>query len=377
MSRSIAYSTRTANNNYSDGFGSSYSSITQTTASTTSNYPPTMTSNTSSGYVITASQSASTAYYIADNDTGTTWTSSNYDSSANYTGTTTTTDSSSNVYSGDWVQISFPVTVRVTYAVNRFNSFSGFQSSQLLGSNDGSTWTKVGTMPAFSWNAGGSAGSELYLSSNTLSFSFYRWVFVTVSGAASDGLKLRSVQLQGYPLTSMQISADITSSGVIYAPNGGFVGIMKTASQPHIQSLGTLSSLTTSGSITALSLTSSGLTCLGASTLQATNVLSLSSSGALSASTLTSSGRISGNELYIDGNSAGLYFNVKSGVGSSSTLRQGATYSWNGFNGSTGESDWINKSGGGNGGHFFYNSTGDNSSFSTGQTLISRMPSSA
>jgi len=289
-----------------------------------------MTANTSSGYVASSNLSSSTPYYAFDNNTGTSFDSSNYDSSGVYAGSTTTSDVSGNSYSGDWLQISFPVSVKVTYALNRFGNFSGGQAAQLLGSNDGSSWTKIGLIPGFSWNAGGSAGGELYISTNTLYFSTYRLVWTAgLSGLTT--LTVRSTQLTGYPLTNLQVSGDITSSGVIYAPNG-VVGTLKTASQPYVQSLGTLSSLSTSG-----------LTCLGASTLQATQVLSLSSSGQVKCS-----------QLYCDGNNSGMYFTTQSGISSSTVLRQGGHYGWN-LSGNQGESIWINKSGGGNGGsHHFY-----------------------
>eukprot|EP00952_Eustigmatos_sp_NYUAD-ZCMA_P013686 54057-Eustigmatos_ZCMA.PRE.1 len=69
---------------------------------------------------------------------------------------------------------------------------------------------KLGIVANFSWSISGSAGSEVYMSSNALSFSFYRVVYV--AGGGFLGLTVKSLQLTGYPLTNLQMSADITSS---------------------------------------------------------------------------------------------------------------------------------------------------------------------
>jgi hypothetical protein len=58
-----------------------------------------------------------------------------------------------------------------------------------------------------------------------------------------------------------------------------------------------------------------------------------------------------------------------SGIGTSSILPQGFWATWN-FTGGTGETDFINKSGSGPGGFHFYNSTGNGSTFATGQRLM-------
>ena len=56
-------------------------------------------------------------------------------------------------------------------------------------------------------------------------------------------------------------------------------------------------------------------------------------------------------------------------VTSGTNLPQGYTIAWN-FSGGLGETDFLNKSGSGVGGYRFYNSTGDNTPFSTGQNLL-------
>lgn len=101
-------------------------------------------------------------------------------------------------------------------------------------------------------------------------------------------------------------------------------------------------------------------------------------STALSSSTISSTGNtVVGGTLSVTGaTTSSSYIGSTAGtISDSTTLSQGGYISWN-VSGGTGEMNLICKSGTGSGGFYFYNSTGNGSSFSTGKTLLTYIDNS-
>ena len=113
-----------------------------------------------------------------------------------------------------------------------------------------------------------------------------------------------------------------------------------------------------SSSLTPSTIATTSSTTIGG-TLAVSGATTLSSTLAVSGATTSSS--------YI-GSTAGT-------ISDSTILSQGGYISWN-ISGGTGEMNLICKSGTGSGGFYFYNSTGNGSSFSTGKTLLTYIDNS-
>jgi len=215
-------------------------------------------------------------------------------------------------------------------------------------------------------------------------------IYLNARGGGSGGHHFYDVPGSGgNASTRVRIASFTDFNGIILCKNvstSGTVSVGSSLSTATSATIGTTFSVGGTSTLQAtnvLSLSSSGtVTCpyLSVTTSALVSGLlttgSISSSGPIVASLLTSSGSLNCGSIYVNGGGSGMYFTMASGLSNSTVLRQGNHWSWNTFNGSTGEMDIVCKSGGGTGGIYFWNSTGDNSTFSTGQTLMARMTTS-
>lgn len=108
------------------------------------------------------------------------------------------------------------------------------------------------------------------------------------------------------------------------------------------------------------SVTSSSLTTVG--TLASLNATTMTTVNATISGTLTQNINAQG------------YIRSGAQITDTTSLTQGAHVGWN--NNLTGETCFVTKSGSASGGFMFYNSTGNNSTFSTGKTLLAQITSS-
>ncbi len=139
------------------------------------------------------------AYKAFDNDAYTWWASlAKYNSNGthDYTGTTTTTDKNSTVYSGEWLQVQLPQSIYATsYVITPQWAFTYPGTSSvnqpatwyLFGSSTGadSSWTLLHSGSCSSWTQ--SAQTFTIVSNNT-AYSYYRIVSTNIVSNTSLGI---------------------------------------------------------------------------------------------------------------------------------------------------------------------------------------------
>lgn len=113
---------------------------------------------------------------------------SKYNSSTGaYVGATSTTISGSN-YNGEWLQIQVPFSFILKYYSNMPHTASNAIFSKtiiLAGSNDGTTWSLLGTINATTYTQ-----TNATLSGNTTAYSYYRFVVTLIaSGETTCGFQ--------------------------------------------------------------------------------------------------------------------------------------------------------------------------------------------
>eukprot|EP00952_Eustigmatos_sp_NYUAD-ZCMA_P010603 43352-Eustigmatos_ZCMA.PRE.1 len=155
-----------------------------------------MTNNSTSGFTASSNVNNSTAYYCFDSSNSTYWSSSNYPSTNVYSESQTTTDTSGNVWSGDYVQLALgSYTLRPTFILIGFNgNYQQYQASTLLGSTNGTTWASVAAVPHFSYDLDVSYTQTSI--SSSLYYSYYRVVF-RASAQGAVGLGVSSIAFTG------------------------------------------------------------------------------------------------------------------------------------------------------------------------------------
>ncbi len=207
-------------------------------------YNPGMTSNTTSSYIASASSILSTgwdAYTAFDNTTSTGWHCNEFaynTSTGIYLLSATTTDSTSTVHSGEWIQIQF---LNGAITVNNINITlrSGWETTRgprsfvLLGSNNGTTWINIYTETnRTNWTSGINNVSILA----TSSYSYYRLVVKRVGNYDSGMTDSGSIQIMemnfvasgnntmlsssdGITWNSSTISNTQTWNSIVWAPS--------------------------------------------------------------------------------------------------------------------------------------------------------------
>lgn len=180
--------------------GQSAAKITELTFRDASNsaFPPTalISDTPGNGYISSASTTASGgnfAYFAFDKSGSTSWQSASLYSAGgfgNYVGSTSTTTVSGVTYSGEWVQMSLPVsTILTTYAINcvMFSASDpgyGISSFALLGSSNGTTWQLVDSSNNINWSStrisNGFPRAVVFNPSVTAAYRHYRLVITGV-----------------------------------------------------------------------------------------------------------------------------------------------------------------------------------------------------
>ena len=166
-----------------------------TIAATYNTYPTAaLTANTStiSGqtlgngiYNVTASTTTlGNGYNAFDKDTSTYWGGAyEYSAASGYTGTASTTVDGT-AQAGEWIQLRLPDTIACgRFTVTFMGSSVAATSFMLAGSNDGTTWNAVADISGVSQ----SASAQTFITTNTNSFSYFRFIFRAVPWVPGSG----------------------------------------------------------------------------------------------------------------------------------------------------------------------------------------------
>ena len=161
---------------------------------TVSEYPPSaMTGNSSGGYTTSASSTNhATTFEIWKvhnkiiGDEGWHGNSSEYSSSTrNYTGSFSTTYDGSSTVGGEWIQLQVPTAITITkIQIAPRNGSSDYENrcagdGRILGSNNGSTWSNIGTFTGKTYTLGNY--TDITVTTST-SYTYFRIVITKLSG---------------------------------------------------------------------------------------------------------------------------------------------------------------------------------------------------
>jgi hypothetical protein len=161
---------------------------------TSSEYPPSaMTGNSSGGYTTSASSTNhATTFQIWKvhnkiiGDEGWHGNSSEYSSSTrDFTGSFSTTYDGSSTVGGEWIQLQVPTAITITkIQIAPRNGSSDYENrcagdGRILGSNNGSTWSNIGTFTGKTYTLGNY--TDITVTTST-SYTYFRIVITKLSG---------------------------------------------------------------------------------------------------------------------------------------------------------------------------------------------------
>jgi alpha-tubulin suppressor-like RCC1 family protein len=198
-----------------------------------------MTANSSNGLVASSSSNTSgwEAWNAFDTSISTGWHSTDaptrYTSATGvYSGAITTTDSSSTVHSGEWIQLqagsAFLLTEFTITPRQQFGNERSPRSFVILGSNNGSTWNLLFTETnKNNWPSDNGSAVTFNITNPTTSYSYYRMVVKRVGNLDSGMSSATSVQI-----INIEFNPEPFFSNIMYSSNG----IDWTAVNPNIKS---------------------------------------------------------------------------------------------------------------------------------------------
>ena len=198
-----------------------------------------MTSNNSNGLVASSSSNTSNweAWRAFDTSITTGWHSTDsptrYAATTGlYTGAITTTDTSSTVHSGEWIQLqassAFLLTEFTITPRQQFGNERSPRSFVILGSNNGSTWNLLFTETNKNdWPTDNGPAVTFNITNPTTSYSYYRLVVKRVGNLDSGMSVATSVQIM-----NIEYNPEPFFSNVMYSSNG----IDWTSVNPNIRS---------------------------------------------------------------------------------------------------------------------------------------------
>lgn len=195
--------------------------------------------------VMSSTENPSNYGYMAfDQSASTFWASTqNYNTSSPFgpTSTTSTLERGGTVYTGDWLQITMPVSLVVSSFTVTARNDAGYPQAPggftLLGSPDGTSWTVLSRQSGLSWTTGQLVS---FNTNNTVSYTVFRIVVEQVSSASASGYaSIASLVLYGteesinitpdgqvgigvsQPRQALEVAGNAVFYGSISAPNLG------------------------------------------------------------------------------------------------------------------------------------------------------------
>ena len=179
-----------------------------TYAPASSEYPPSaMTSDSSGGYTTSASStnhaSAFQMWKVHNKtigDEGWHGNSSEYSSSTQYfTGSFSTTYDGSSTVGGEWIQLQVPTAITITklQIAPRSSSYQnrGPAEGRILGSNNGSTWSTIGTFTGKTYTTG--QYTDITVTTST-SYTYFRLVITRLAPSGATTVNIGEIKYFGY-----------------------------------------------------------------------------------------------------------------------------------------------------------------------------------